>query len=220
MFYNGIKIIEKCLFGIVTKGKIDDINIREWMGTGFAITEKHILTNAHLCYSEKNFKGNMQTEFLLIEDSKIGTPLIRAKLLAWNNKWDMALMEINDTKNYNQNPAVLKEKNTKPGEIVGTLGYPLNFVEDKPRKYIFQKRFKGAFVSIYRNEFLMETDQEMYPGSSGSPLFNKKGQIVGIHHSTKNNDNNRVDISLNKPTEIIQKFLDELKFEVDYKKVR
>lgn len=74
-------------------------------------------------------------------------------------------------------PAVLLNPDTrpKPGSTLMVIGHPMDFnqlvVEGKLAEYVYANDMPTALFSI---------DVPVYPGNSGSPVFDSKGEVVPV----------------------------------------
>lgn len=202
MFEKAIHIIENGLYGVLAKS-----SKKESKGTGFAVSDRHIVTNAHIVYEDGRGYSKLLTSFQSILDVNIGKKMFYCKFIDDDKVNDIALLEILNSSDYCSSPLSLKKDLELPGNICGAIGYPFD-MKNSIGTYLFIKRFKTSFVSFYKNG-MMETDQRMYPGFSGSPRFDSDGLVIGIHHSTKEVNKQRVEVSLNASTIAIQNLLNK-----------
>ena len=140
--------------------------------------KKHVLTVAHICESERMNAVAHLTQQKLIYDF---TATVEAN--SWNSydampvkishKNDICLMSVE-----NIDAPYLKMSNKKPvyGQKVYTIASPGGLAKD-------------GMVPTFEGRFLGITDNKAYysvpaiGGSSGSPLINKKGEVIGVTHS-------------------------------------
>ncbi len=207
MFGNAIKIVEDCLFGVNAYTNIPG-GIKFNGGTAVAINDTQVLTCAHILYENSNFTGTRHTNFRVIKDSNLGSKFVNASLVAIDVSKDLSVLEITGI-----STNVIFDKNLpEQGIHVGSLGYPNNGLNQTTKSFDYYKRFKGSFVSCYlKQDKTVFTDQEMYPGTSGCPVFNIEGNVVGIHNRNENdpkNTSNRIDIAYNISIVEIRSFLD------------
>src|SRR5213080_968347 len=133
-------------------------------GTGFFVDAKGlILTNQHVV-------GN--SEYLAVQFDR--THKIAAKLIAADPQKDVALLSVNIAALPNASPAPLyrAEAGRTPvqeGERVFTIGSPLSL----------DKIITTGIVSKVEPHTIM-SDININPGSSGGPLFNSAGQVIGL----------------------------------------
>src|SRR5260370_3607937 len=133
-------------------------------GTGFFVDGKGIiLTNQHVV-------GN--SEYLAVQFDR--THKIVAKLIAADPQKDVALLSVNIAALPNASPAPLYRAEggripVQEGERVFTIGSPLSL----------DKIITTGIVSKVEPHTIM-SDININPGSSGGPLFNSAGQVIGL----------------------------------------
>ncbi len=133
-------------------------------GTGFFVDGKGlILTNQHVV-------GN--SEYLAVQFDR--THKIVAKLIAADPQKDVALLSVNIAALPNASPAPLYRPGAgrtpvQEGERVFTIGSPLSL----------DKIITTGIVSKVEPHTIM-SDININPGSSGGPLFNGAGQVIGL----------------------------------------
>lgn len=136
------------------------------LGSGFIISsDGYILTNTHLVDSadEINVKLSDKREF-------------RAKLIGADRKTDIALLKIEATglpKVTQGDPSKLKV-----GEWVVAIGAPFGFENSVTAGIVSAK---GRSLAQENYVPFIQTDVAINPGNSGGPLFNMKGEVVGIN---------------------------------------
>lgn len=136
------------------------------LGSGFIITsDGYILTNTHLVDSaeEIHVKLTDKREF-------------RAKLIGADRRTDIALLKIDATglpKVIQGDPGKLKV-----GEWVVAIGSPFGFENSVTAGIVSAK---GRSLAQENFVPFIQTDVAINPGNSGGPLFNMKGEVVGIN---------------------------------------
>jgi serine protease Do len=136
------------------------------MGSGFIVSpDGIILTNAHVVKdaSEVNVKLTDRREF-------------RAKVLGADPKTDVAVLKI-DAKNL---PIVKigSTRDLRPGEWVLAIGSPFGFENTVTAGVVSAK---GRSLPDDTGVPFIQTDVAVNPGNSGGPLFNSRGEVVGIN---------------------------------------
>ena len=143
-----------------------------WSGTGFALKDKYVVTNYHVIEKAKNIKlHGIQGNFNKSYD---------AKIVATDKFNDLAILKITDYdfKGFGTIPYNVKTTLTDVGEEIFVLGYPLTNTmgnEIKLTTGVVSSRsgFQGD-MSQY------QISAPVQPGNSGGPLFDGKGNIIGI----------------------------------------
>ena len=135
-------------------------------GSGFIVSpDGLILTNAHVVRdaSEVVVKLNNRKEY-------------EAKLLGSDSRTDIAVLKI-DAKNLPSAPLGNPDA-LQVGEWVLAIGSPFGFENSVTAGVVSAKR-----RSLPEDSFVpfIQTDVAVNPGNSGGPLFNSKGEVVGIN---------------------------------------
>lgn len=136
------------------------------LGSGFIISsDGYILTNAHVVETadEITVKLNDKREFV-------------AEVIGTDQKTDIALIKINAT----ELPKVTQgnPENLRVGEWVIAIGSPFGFEHSVTAGIVSAK---GRSLAQENYVPFIQTDVAINPGNSGGPLFNMKGEVVGIN---------------------------------------
>jgi len=137
------------------------------LGSGFIIThDGYILTNAHVVEGadEINVKFTDKREF-------------KAKVIGADKRTDIALIKIDGGNNL---PVVKFGDPTKlkVGEWVVAIGAPFGFENTVTAGIVSAK---GRSLPQENLVPFIQTDVAIKPGNSGGPLFNMRGEVVGIN---------------------------------------
>lgn len=172
-------------------------------GSGFIIDNKnyYILTNAHVVANS--------TE-IYISIPQFGQNKFTAKLISTFPYLDLALLQINDIKEFNE-----KLKSTKVNIKIMEFGDSFKIKsEDKVRAIGYPlgsqtlKTTSGTINGFEDGN--IQIDAPINPGNSGGPLINEKNQIIGIN-SSKNTSNDSDNVGYAIPINIIKIHLDNMK---------
>ncbi|PIP73932.1 MAG: peptidase [Nitrospinae bacterium CG22_combo_CG10-13_8_21_14_all_47_10] len=140
------------------------------LGSGFLINrEGYILTNAHVISNSVNIR-------VVLSEGKIEYP---AKIIGIDRMTDTALIKIEP----DFSPTVLPfgdSDKLKMGEMVLAMGNPLGFQHSVTSGLISAKERIAPHSGDRYTNFL-QTDSAINPGSSGGPLVNLYGEVVGIN---------------------------------------
>lgn len=149
-----------------------DNKIERWSGTGFALNNGYIITNYHVIDNAKTIiihgiNGDFNNTY-------------SATVVGIDKNNDLALLKISDSSfnGFGSIPYSISSTTSEVGEDVYVLGYPLTTTMGDEIKLttgiISSKTGFHGDVSQY------QISAPIQPGNSGGPLFDKKGNIIGI----------------------------------------
>lgn len=148
------------------------ISSDEWSGTGFALKKGYLVTNYHVVEDAKT---------IIVHGVNGDTSrTYSAKVVATDKKNDLAILKISDSQfaGFGPIPYSFKTQTAEVGENIWVLGYPLTQVlgnEIKLTNGVISSR------SGYQGDVAMyQISAPVQPGNSGGPLFDSKGNIIGI----------------------------------------
>lgn len=165
-------------------------------GSGVIISEDgYILTNTHVVKDMDNIKITL--------NDKREYP---AKLIGADEKSDIALLKI-DAADLPVaklgNPSELKS-----GEWVAAIGAPFGFDNSVTAGIVSAKN--RTLPNENYTPFI-QTDVAINPGNSGGPLFNLKGQVVGINSQIYSRSGGFMGISFAIPIDVAMNVADQIK---------
>ena len=173
-------------------GDGDDANF----GSGVIISaDGYILTNAHVVKGKTNIKAtlNDKREY-------------HAKLIGADDKSDIALLKI-DAEDL---PAakIGNPNELKSGEWVAAIGAPFGFDNSVTAGIVSAK---GRTLPNETYTSFIQTDVAINPGNSGGPLFNLRGQVVGINSQIYSRSGGFMGISFAIPIDTAMNVAEQLK---------
>jgi hypothetical protein len=143
-------------------------------GTGFVISnDGYILTCDHVISGEK-----MATIWL--DGNRY-----EANVTGTDKEKDLCLLKVPSTANFPAQPVIIVgNKDYKMGQDVYTISYPLsNILGNEPR---LSKGLISSTKGMKDNPDFLQISAEIQPGSSGGPLFDENGKVIGIVQQTLN----------------------------------
>lgn len=166
------------------------------LGSGFIISaDGYILTNAHVVDSADKITVRLtdQREF-------------KARVIGADRLTDVALLRIEATglPKVNQgDPAMLKV-----GEWVLAIGSPFGFDSSVTAGIV-----SGKGRSLQQENFVpfIQTDVAINPGNSGGPLFNMKGEVVGINSQIYSRSGGYMGLSFAIPIDVAMEVANQLR---------
>ena len=166
------------------------------LGSGFLISsDGYILTNAHVVDAADKITVRLtdKREF-------------KAKVIGADKRTDVALLKIEATglPKINQgDPAMLKV-----GEWVLAIGSPFGFDSSVTAGIV-----SGKGRSLQQENFVpfIQTDVAINPGNSGGPLFNMKGEVVGINSQIYSRSGGYMGLSFAIPIDVAMEVANQLR---------
>jgi len=144
------------------------------LGSGVVISpDGHAITNAHVVQNETALRATVW--FAQGDGTLKRTDIDDVELVAVNNHLDLALVKIThpDGELFEFAPVQGPEK-LDIGQPVFAIGNPLGLERTLTQGVISttQRNFNGLTY--------IQTDTPINPGNSGGPLFNTRGEVIGI----------------------------------------
>lgn len=166
------------------------------LGSGFIISsDGYILTNAHVVEAadEITIKLNDKREFV-------------GEVIGTDRKTDIALIKINAT----DLPMVTQgdPEKLRVGEWVIAIGSPFGFEHSVTAGIVSAK---GRSLAQENYVPFIQTDVAINPGNSGGPLFNMKGEVVGINSQIYSRTGGFMGLSFAIPINVATEIADQLK---------
>lgn len=144
------------------------------LGSGVIVhPEGYAITNAHVIQGEATLRATVWLE--QSDGSLRRTDIDDVEIIAVNNHVDLALVRMKhpDGKPFPFSP-LAKADTIAVGETVFAIGNPLGL----------ERTMTQGVVSTVSRNFAgltyIQTDTPINPGNSGGPLFDTRGQVVGI----------------------------------------
>ncbi len=144
------------------------------LGSGVILSrDGYAITNAHVVQGETNLRATVW--FAQPDGTLKRTDIDDVELVAVNNHIDLALIKVKhpEGKDFPFAPVQDAEK-LDIGQNVFAIGSPLGLERTLTQGVISttQRNFDGLTY--------IQTDTPINPGNSGGPLFNTKGEVIGI----------------------------------------
>ncbi|WP_160164682.1 S1C family serine protease [Pedosphaera parvula] len=143
------------------------------LGSGFIINENgYLITNFHVIEGETQISVEVYHQ----KDGQLERKVYKdVKILAMNKFQDMALLKIEDNDSQKFSKVLLGDSDALAvGESVFAIGSPLGLERTVTEGIVSTK------TRELQGELYMQTTAQINPGNSGGPLFNMRGEVVGI----------------------------------------
>jgi serine protease Do len=142
-------------------------------GSGFLINDAgYAITNAHV------IEGETRISAILYQNISGGLTRRRiddVEIVALNPFFDLALLKLPLPEDLKPNHVVLGNgEDVNTGDSVFAVGNPLG-LERTVTQGIVSSRSRNLEGQLY-----LQTDTAINPGNSGGPLFNQRGEVIGV----------------------------------------
>jgi serine protease Do len=165
------------------------------VGSGFIVSaDGVILTNAHVV------RGAREVSVKLTDRREF-----RAKVLGSDPKTDVAVLKI-DAKNLPVAP-LGRSTDLKVGEWVLAIGSPFGLESTVTAGVVSAK---GRSLPDDSNVPFIQTDVAVNPGNSGGPLFNTRGEVVGINSQIYSQTGGYQGLSFAIPIDLANRIKDQI----------
>jgi serine protease Do len=171
-------------FGGGPQGQGPDQQERHGLGSGFLIGDGYVLTNNHVV----EIQDPGSNKFRPMDDIKVstdetapgGSREFTAKVVGNDPKSDVALLKIEGEHVAELPRAVLGDSDAlQVGDYVIAIGEPFGLQATVTAGIISAKERALGPGSVYSD--YLQTDASINPGNSGGPLFNLRGEVIGIN---------------------------------------
>jgi serine protease Do len=142
------------------------------LGSGFFINSKgYLITNFHVIAGEKKISV---TQFL--KEGKILRRIVHkeVEIVATAPFHDLAILKLKDFDTEITSIIFAPKENLSIGETVFAIGNPLG-LERTVTEGVLSQTHRNFGGILY-----LQVDAPVNPGNSGGPLFNSRGQVLGI----------------------------------------
>lgn len=145
------------------------------LGSGFVISNKgHLVTNYHVVENQTKVQVTM---FRQTEQGYEKHELKKVKILALQPLRDIALlqMDMNELMGPAPTPITINDRDDlRVGDLVFAIGNPLGLERSVTQGIVSSTSRTMGHLR------LIQTDASINPGNSGGPMFNARGEVIGV----------------------------------------
>jgi serine protease Do len=146
----------------------DQVMKQQALGSGFIVDPQgHVVTNAHVV------DGADVVKIKLADDREF-----RAKVVGKDTRLDVAVLQLQDAPRDLPVASLGVSEGLRVGEYVVAIGNPFGLGNTVTMGIVSAK---GRSIGAGPYDDFIQTDASINPGNSGGPLFNLRGQVVGIN---------------------------------------
>ncbi|HEX3770895.1 MAG TPA: Do family serine endopeptidase [Polyangiaceae bacterium] len=149
-------------------GEGDAVMKQQALGSGFIIDRQgHVVTNAHV------IDGADKVKVRLADDREY-----QAKVVGKDTRLDVAVLKLENPPADLPTTSLGVSEALRVGEYVVAIGNPFGLGNTVTMGIVSAK---GRTIGAGPYDDFIQTDASINPGNSGGPLFNLRGQVVGIN---------------------------------------
>src|SRR2546421_1588179 len=184
---------------------------RRGLGSGFLIGDGLVLTNNHVVEVQDEsrpgrYRPMDEIKVITDETAHGGAREFAAKVIGNDPKSDIALLKIEGKDVDKLKYAALGDSDSvEVGDYVLAIGEPFG-LQATVTSGIISAKERTQFGGPYSD--YLQTDASINPGNSGGPLFNMKGEVVGINSAIISGANA---IGFAIPINVVKQILPQLK---------
>ncbi len=136
--------------------------------SGYVLTNEHVVAGEYLITVTQFRRGTSDLERVTFN---------KVRIVALDSKLDLALLKIEDTHGAVFPTVPVGDSNTlTEGQTVFAIGSPLG-LDRTVSQGIISSRNRPMDGQLY-----IQTTTQINPGNSGGPLFNLRGEVVGVNN--------------------------------------
>lgn len=143
-------------------------------GTGFFVTPTLVVTNYHVVADAKEIEISFQNQ-----------PNLPATIVAKDPANDLVLLRVTGLEDVVKPVRTSQIRDIKEGIQVFTVGFPLT--EEMGTRAKIGEGIVNGVTGFEDDIRMLQISIPVQPGNSGSPLYNSKGEVIGIVTSTLSN---------------------------------
>ena len=184
---------------------------RHGLGSGFLIGDGLVLTNNHVVEVQDEsrpgrFRPMDEIKVITDETAPGGAREFSAKVIGNDPKTDIAVLKIEGKDVDKLKYATLGDSDlAEVGDYVLAIGEPFG-LQATVTSGIISAKERTQFGGPYSD--YLQTDASINPGNSGGPLFNMKGEVVGVNAAIISGANT---IGFAIPINVVKEILPQLK---------
>jgi serine protease Do len=149
-------------------GDGDEVMKQQALGSGFLVDKQgHVVTNAHVVDDADVVKVKLADE-----------REFQAKVIGKDPRMDLAVLQLQNAKDLPEPVSLGSSDALRVGEYVVAIGNPFGLEHTVTMGIVSAK---GRTIHAGPYDDFIQTDASINPGNSGGPLFNLRGQVIGIN---------------------------------------
>lgn len=178
-------------------------------GSGFVVdTDGHILTASHVIVDYQ--RGGTKADAIYVEFNSHDR--IPATLVGYDAFSDIAVLKVNPSEVKLRPVPLGNSDRVVVGEPVAAIGAPFDFQESLSTGIVSAThRVVGSQINIGSNiSEAIQTDVAINKGNSGGPLFNARGDVIGINQQIRTTSGASDGVAFSLPINMVKRSMRQL----------
>ena len=173
-------------------------------GDGYVLTNAHVITTAGESEHEPEAATRVYVEF-------VDGERVRARVVGWDVYDDVGLVKV-DPRDHELAPVPLGDSSqVAVGEPVAAIGSPFNLETSLAVGVVSAtERSIASLTSAYSLVDAIQTDARINRGNSGGPLFNARGEVIGINAQIRSDSGNAEGVGFAVPIDSAERSMEQL----------
>jgi S1-C subfamily serine protease len=189
--------------------------VAEGQGSGFVVSEDgYVLTNSHVITTAGAVEEldpatiDPATEVYVEFADR---DRVRAQIVGWDLFYDIGVLKL-DPEEHQLRPVPLGDsRDVEVGEPVAAIGSPFGQAGSLAVGVVSAtERSVDSLTSAYSVADAIQTDAPINRGNSGGPLFNERGEVIGINAQIRSESGNAEGVGFAIPINIARRSMEQL----------
>jgi 2-alkenal reductase len=216
--FDPVEIYAKRAAGVVTiyavfAGHGQEISETASQGSGFVVSrDGYILTNSHVITTAGETERAEQSEsaetvYVQYRDGE----RVPARIIGWDPYDDVGVVKV-DPRDHPVSPVPLGDSSqVEVGEPVAAIGSPFGQESSLSAGLVAAtERSIESLTSFYQLVDAIQTDAPINRGNSGGPMFNARGEVIGINSQIRSESGNAEGVGFAVPINAAKRSLAQL----------
>lgn len=172
LVHSSVVVIKTISTASAGQGDRQKVNTSEGLGSGVLVSYNGLIwTASHVVHNAEKVMVKFPDGDVYEADVLSSSPMADVALIKINSLFDLKKKHIAQIGN---------SDDVKIGEDIFVIGTPLGIEQTLSRGIVSGKMVKEGLNDDFLPVEFIQTDAAINPGNSGGPLFNMKGEVIGI----------------------------------------
>jgi S1-C subfamily serine protease len=175
---------------------------------GYVLTNSHVITTAGAVETPDPASVEAASEVYVVFDDH---DRVEAEIVGWDLFYDVGVLKV-DPDDHELHPVPLGDsRSVTVGEPVAAIGSPFGQAGSLTAGIVSAtERSVNSLTSAYNVVDAIQTDAPINRGNSGGPLFNQRGEVIGINAQIRSESGNSEGVGFAIPINIARRSMEQL----------